>query len=175
MRDLDEARYPTRFASKVWRVPNPTGKLYVNKYLNLTPADRKAHVSGATTLLTGRRVLQGAIGAEIATRFRTGAGPACQAATTFTDYPDPDESRKYPNRNPAELFPKQFTALIAYPSGRGIVVWVDEDPLSRIFFPHGGAGIELDRQQEGAWVLMLDLIVHRVTEELDKFDRGEVA
>lgn len=78
---MDEARYSLAVAAKVWGLPTPTARLYMNEYLSLGPHDRKAAGQGATALLTARRVLQGAIGAELAPSFRT-AALACKAVWT---------------------------------------------------------------------------------------------
>jgi hypothetical protein len=166
MRDWDEAKYPTGFAATVWGVPVPTARHYVNEYLWLTPNDRKAHVSGATTLLTGRRVLQGAIGAELAPSFRT-AALSCEAAKYFTDFSNNLEAPGH-SRNPGELFDGALTALAAYPNGEGVVIRVDGARLDQVFFPIGPLG-----RQIRVVILLLNPIFKRVEIALDKFDHGE--
>jgi hypothetical protein len=168
---MDEARYSLAMAAKVWGLPTPTARLYMNEYLELGPHDRKAAGQGAAALLTARRVLQGAIGAELAPSFRT-AALACKAAWSFTDVSSPQEAPGY-DREPGELFEGALTALIAYPDGRGVVVRVDDSPLRQIFFPIGGAGMNLGRQPRGAF-LLLDLTVKRVEQQLAKYEGGAV-
>lgn len=173
MIDLDTAKYPLAFASKVWGVTTPTGRLYQNEYLKFSEHDRKASGQGATALLTARRVLQGAIGAELAPSFRT-AALACQAAYSFTDAAETDEAEGY-TREPGRLFQGAMTALVAYPSGRGVVIRVDtKTPLDQLFFPVGGAGIELGRRQERGSFLLLDLVVKRVEQQLHAYNSGGV-
>ena len=176
----DEAKYPTAFAAKVWNVPVPTAKLYVKKYLWLTPNDRKAHTSGATTLLTGRRVLQGAIGAHLAHSFRTGAAKACEAAKAFTDFSYESDAPGF-NRDPGELYAGSLTCLAVYPDGQTRVirtegvenkkfntktkkteVVIEKPTVEDITFGSG--------QRGACWLLPLDFIVKHVTIELDKFD-----
>jgi hypothetical protein len=169
---MDEARYSLAVAAKVWDLPTPTARLYMNEYLALGPHDRKAAGQGATALLTARRVLQGAIGAELAPSFRT-AALACKAALSFTDVSSPQEAPGY-NREPGGLFEGASTALIAYPDGRGVVVRVDDKtPLQQIFFPIGGAGMALGRQPRGSF-LLLDFTVKRVEQLLMMYESGAV-
>jgi hypothetical protein len=168
---MDEARYSLAVAAKVWGLRTPTARLYMNEYLALGQHDRKAAGQGATALLTARRVLQGAIGAELAPSFRT-AALACKAAWWFTDMSSPQEAPGY-ERDPGGLFKGALTALIAYPNGRGVVVRVDGTPLKQIFFPIGGAGAELGRQPRGSF-LLLDPTVKHVEQQLAKYESGAV-
>jgi hypothetical protein len=170
MTKIDDARYSLAVAAKVWGLSTPTARLYMNEYLQLGLHDRPAPGQGATALLTARRVLQGAIGAELAPLFRT-AALACRAALSFTDFSSPDEAPGY-DRNPGELFEGAFTALVAYPEGRGVVVRVDEKtPFQQLFFPIGGASKELGRQHRGSF-LFLDFTVKRVEQLLMMYDSG---
>jgi hypothetical protein len=165
---MDEARYSLAVAAKVWGLSTPTARLYMNEYLALGPHDRKAAGQGATALLTARRVLQGAIGAELAPSFRT-AAPACKAAWSFTDVSSSQEATGH-DREPGRLFEGASTALIAYPNGRGVVVRVDDKtPLQQIFYPAGGAGMELGTQPRGSF-LLLDLTVKRVEQLLTMYE-----
>ncbi len=172
MKNIDEARYSLAVAAKVWGLTTPTARLYMNEYLQLGPHDRKASGQGATALLTARRILQGAIGAELAPQFRN-AALACKAAWSFTDVSSPLEAPGH-ERRPGELFKGAMTALIAYPGGSGVVVRVDsKTPLQQIFFPTGENSITLGKQWKGSF-LLLDFTVKRVWQTLKAYESGAV-
>jgi hypothetical protein len=169
--DLDNPRYTVSQAAVVSGLTIPTGRSWI-PHLWLTEKDRKAAVAGATTLLTARRVLQMAIGAELAKR---GVHPrlACHAALEFTDradsYGDPD----IPPRTPGELFdaPDTWTDLIHYDDGSAVVLPFGPADERDVLFPPGWVFKKVGRQ-DWAGRLRLNSIVKHVIAELDQCGRA---
>jgi hypothetical protein len=165
MRNFDEAFVTVAEASKIAGVNPGTTRAWIQDgWLRLSRKDRRAKVPGATTLLSGRRVLQLAIaGAAVA----LGVHPkiACRTAFEFTDVGDE-------TRDPGALFGEDgnpFTALMIYPNETCAVVKVDrKTSILDVFFPRDPVAAGQGTRQDLGWHILLDFIVEHVTIKLEK-------
>jgi hypothetical protein len=175
MSDLDKPKHPVAWASQVSQIDPGTGRSWVQKgWLKFQRRlDQRASSPGATTLISGRRVMQMAIAAAL---VRCGLHPvkACTAAYSFTDIYDAQEAPGH-RREPGELYAGSMTVLAAYPDhedGTGVVMRLDSARLQDVFWPLGGNDIYVG-QQGTAIVVLLDPIVKHVMRALESFDCGE--
>lgn len=127
--------------------------------------DKRASVAGATAYLTGRRVLQLTIAAELAS---LGIHPksACEAAWHFTDAGDE-------HREPGALFDSGRTVLVmAQDTLPSILNLTPDTPFESVLFPADEAGLNLinGRREKGVF-LILDFIVARVSLRAERIER----
>src|SRR5262245_24059595 len=166
MRDLDEALYTIANGSEIARLhPGTSASWFSKDWIKPSREDRPAKSRGATTMLSGRRVLQLAIAAEA---VALGVHPkmACAAARHFTDLGDDV-------RVPGELFSEAgdpLTALVIYRNGTSAIVPAGGKKgvrLNDVFFPSDPVAAGKQSRYEAASVLMLDFIVKRVVREME--------